>query len=317
MPVTRYTTVKGQIIAEKRGGTRSFYAADPLGSVAEVYDNSGTETAAYFYWPYGEVRDSSGTDLTPFTFCGTWGYYTDSSARTYVRARHYRPGLTRWQTVDPLWPSKPSYEYAATLPQIFLDRNGLMTLSVLAAYLEESAPIILRPAPRNFRDYNEFAGDTSGYAAFAWIWSDWFCVRSAVDRKTFKKTLIELEGGHVKLWGHGGAGRAYLHGDGGRNSYIDARDLRDVARERARLGKPKFTGLEFDMCNVMQDPMFVNASLELSEEVFGYRDWTLNPDTLRLGHKRRYLNPVPPGQSLGGNDPKPKGRDKTSDKGRG
>jgi RHS repeat-associated protein len=124
MPVTRYTTVKGQIIAEKRGGTRSFYAADPLGSVAEVYDNSGTETAAYFYWPYGEVRDSSGTDLTPFTFCGTWGYYTDSSARTYVRARHYRPGLARWQTVDPLWPSEPAYTYGGEAVY-FVDPSGL------------------------------------------------------------------------------------------------------------------------------------------------------------------------------------------------
>ena len=77
------------------------------------------------YWSYGEVRTRTGTSITPFTFCGAWGYFKDSAARIYVRARVLRTELAQWMTVDPLWPTEPSYTYCNNNPLSHTDPTGL------------------------------------------------------------------------------------------------------------------------------------------------------------------------------------------------
>lgn len=129
MPVTRYTSVSGRILAEKRGGTRQFYGADPLGSTAAIYDSSGNVTDTFTYWPYGEIRTSTGSSTTPFKFCGAWGYYGVATGRLYVRARYFRDQLARWQTADPLWPNLPAYTYALNSPVLTIDGTGLQPTS--------------------------------------------------------------------------------------------------------------------------------------------------------------------------------------------
>lgn len=106
MATVRYTSINSEVVAEKRGGIRSFYGSDPLGSLVTLYDATGIATDTFTFWPYGEIRTSSGTTNTPFKFCGTIGYYTNTSERIYVRARWYRDKLARWQTMDALWPKE-------------------------------------------------------------------------------------------------------------------------------------------------------------------------------------------------------------------
>lgn len=125
MPTVRYTNVNGQIIAEKRGGSRSFNGADPLGSTAVLYDSSGNATDTFSYWPYGEVRNSTGSTATPFKFCGIWGYYGDATGRLYVRARFYRDKLARWQSRESTYLAESAYAYCGNSPTSFVDANGL------------------------------------------------------------------------------------------------------------------------------------------------------------------------------------------------
>src|SRR5438046_8296858 len=87
MPTVRYTTVNGEVIAEKRAGVRRLYLPDPLGSTVALLDNTQAQTDTFTYWPYGEERVRTGTTPTPFRFVGTAGYYRDSPTRAYVRAR--------------------------------------------------------------------------------------------------------------------------------------------------------------------------------------------------------------------------------------
>src|SRR5947207_7416262 len=96
----RYTVVDGEVIAQKRGGVRSLYVPDPLGSTVALLDNTQSQTDTFTYWPYGEVNTRAGTTATPFQFVGTLGYYRDSATRTYVRARTYRQDIGRWLTPD-------------------------------------------------------------------------------------------------------------------------------------------------------------------------------------------------------------------------
>jgi len=99
MSVT-YVTVHGRLREETRGGVTTRYLGDTLGSVIKTTDTSGNVTSTTTYWPFGEVRTQTGTNPSPWGFCGVWGYLTDAVSRMYVRARHYRADTSRWLTVD-------------------------------------------------------------------------------------------------------------------------------------------------------------------------------------------------------------------------
>ena len=121
-----YTTINGQIVSENRGGVVSNYAPDNLGSTVALLDSTGTVTDTFTYWPYGEIQSHVGSSVTPFTFCGTIGYYLDVlGSQVYVRARYLRLALARWQTLDPLWPRQSPYVYAGSRPTVQSDPSGL------------------------------------------------------------------------------------------------------------------------------------------------------------------------------------------------
>jgi len=102
MGTARYTVIDGEVMAEKRGGVRSLYVPDPLGSTVALLDNTQAQTDTFSYWPYGENNVRTGTTPTPFQFVGTAGYYRDSNSRTYVRARTLDTQKGRWMTEDPI-----------------------------------------------------------------------------------------------------------------------------------------------------------------------------------------------------------------------
>ena len=125
MPVVNYATVNGRILHEDRNGVKTLFMPDTLGNVIETRNmDTGAQTSSTTYWPYGEVRTQTGTNPSPFGFCGVWGYYTQAGQPTYVRARYYRPNLGRWQTVDPLWPWQKAYGYVNNRAASQIDYSG-------------------------------------------------------------------------------------------------------------------------------------------------------------------------------------------------
>jgi len=121
-----YTTINGQIVHENRGGVEAFYAPDTLGSTVALLSTTGAVTDTYTYQPYGEIVSHVGSSVTPFTFVGTLGYYLDIlGSQIYVRARYLRQALTRWQTLDPVWPWQLAYVYVNASPVVNNDRSGL------------------------------------------------------------------------------------------------------------------------------------------------------------------------------------------------
>ena len=126
MPVVNYTTVNGRILHEDRNGVKTLFMPDTLGNVIETRNmDTGAQTSSTTYWPYGEVRTQTGTNPSPFGFCGVWGYYTQAGQPTYVRARYYRPNLGRWQTVDPYTDASEPFAYCSNSPIIKIDSSGL------------------------------------------------------------------------------------------------------------------------------------------------------------------------------------------------
>src|ERR1051326_1864163 len=100
MGVVNYTVIDGEIIAETRDSVEHDYVPDPLGSTVALLDNTQTQTDTFTYWPYGEERTRTGTTATPFRFVGSWGYYHDSTARTYILSRTLNKVQGRWLAED-------------------------------------------------------------------------------------------------------------------------------------------------------------------------------------------------------------------------
>jgi len=117
-------TMNGRIVSETRNGVRHFHAHDQLGNTIALYDDSGTKTDSYTYWPYGEVRTRTGTTVNPYQYSGAWGCYRDSTGRTYMQARTLRHDLTRWVSVDRRWPRQKRYTYVSSMPTRFIDPSG-------------------------------------------------------------------------------------------------------------------------------------------------------------------------------------------------
>ena len=64
MGTVTYSIFDGEVISEIRDGVERDYLPDPLGSTVALLDNTQTKTDTFSYWPYGEVRSRTGTNVT-------------------------------------------------------------------------------------------------------------------------------------------------------------------------------------------------------------------------------------------------------------
>lgn len=130
----RYNVANGQIITEQRGNQHRFYRSDALGSTVSLYDGKRNKTDSFTYWPYGEIRSSSGVTVTKYKYIGVFGCRTQLDEGIYMRARVAQPKDGRWLSVDQLWPDEPSYLYSDDSPTSKIDING--TRPCFRFYLE-------------------------------------------------------------------------------------------------------------------------------------------------------------------------------------
>lgn len=120
-----YLTVNGEILSETRNGVESDYVPDPLGSTVALIGASQTITDTFAWWPYGELRSHSGSSIIPFGYVGTLCYYTDGgTAHLYIRAGTFRQSLTRWESVDLMWPDQFAFVYSMANPVTYSDPTG-------------------------------------------------------------------------------------------------------------------------------------------------------------------------------------------------
>ena len=113
-----------QHLARVVGGDVYAYVGDALGTVRGVFDATGQAVNSYAYKAYGEVRDSSGSDVAqnPYRFTGR--RWDSDIGEYYYRARYYQPGLGRFSAVDPLVPDEMGYGYGKAQPNKYLDPTG-------------------------------------------------------------------------------------------------------------------------------------------------------------------------------------------------
>ncbi|HMS57007.1 MAG TPA: hypothetical protein PKA27_16570 [Fimbriimonadaceae bacterium] len=129
-----YTNFGGELVHENRGGVETTYISDPLGSVIDCRNSAGTQVFSATYWPYGEIRTSTGTNPSQFDFVGALGYYRENANRAYVRARVLRKELGRWMTIDQLWPWESAFGYVHQSPATTSDKSGNQVIDPRGQY---------------------------------------------------------------------------------------------------------------------------------------------------------------------------------------
>jgi hypothetical protein len=73
----------GNLISQNRGGTKSYYHFDALGSTRELTDENENVTDTNMYDAWGVNVASSGTTENPFRWVGEVGYYFDEAIGEY------------------------------------------------------------------------------------------------------------------------------------------------------------------------------------------------------------------------------------------
>lgn len=135
-------------------GTASYYAHDPLGSVAGLLSNTGGAQRSWTYEPYGTIRTSTGTspaNLVQFT-----GEYLDPTGLYHLRARQYDPTIGRFGGLDPVEADvapgvSSSYLYVGGRPLVLLDPTGETWLQPSPAGVD-SAMVAATPTKNRPKD---------------------------------------------------------------------------------------------------------------------------------------------------------------------
>jgi len=127
-PVRYFVWGRGLVAQVETNGTIRYFHADGQGSTLALTDNAGTPTDAWFYSPYGQTLNRTGSTAVPFTWAGGYGVRSDASGLYFMRHRYYHPGLMRFVSADPVGIMAGGgnlYWYANGSPLVLLDPHGL------------------------------------------------------------------------------------------------------------------------------------------------------------------------------------------------
>ncbi len=93
---------QAQLVDRWNSPSSSFYAFDSQGSTRLLTNPAGAVTDAYAYRAFGAAWQGGNGSANAYRYAGEYGYYRDSAAVEYVRARWLAVGTGRWLNEDPI-----------------------------------------------------------------------------------------------------------------------------------------------------------------------------------------------------------------------
>ena len=93
---------QAQLVDRWNSPSSSFYAFDSQGSTRVLTNPAGAVTDAYAYRAFGAAWQGGNGSANAYRYAGEYGYYRDSAAVEYVRARYLNVLQGRWMSADPL-----------------------------------------------------------------------------------------------------------------------------------------------------------------------------------------------------------------------
>ena len=128
--VRRYVNGPQGALSMSAGGNLYYLHRDPIGSITDVTNSSGTAQWQTTYEPYGDIKAQSHPGAGPAVPLGFAGQYLDSETGDYqMRARQYDPTIGSFQSLDPAGaPLEQSYTgsygYVGGRPTTAVDPTG-------------------------------------------------------------------------------------------------------------------------------------------------------------------------------------------------
>ena len=133
-----YVYFNGERIArvDRPSGVVHYYFSDHLGTASVIADALGNPVECSYYYPYGGMQSSTGSDPNHYKFTGK--ERDSESGNDYFGARYYASTMGRFMTADPTRLSSffddpqtwNMYSYAHNNPLEYVDRNGKWPTSV-------------------------------------------------------------------------------------------------------------------------------------------------------------------------------------------
>lgn len=108
-------------------GAVYFYHFDKTGNTVALTDSSGNIASAYAYTPTGEVSNSTGFVINPFTYVGAFGVMDEGKGLYFMKARYYEAKTGRFIQKDPIGFAGGInlYAYVGNNPVESVDPSGL------------------------------------------------------------------------------------------------------------------------------------------------------------------------------------------------
>ena len=114
-------------IARVENGNTYGYLSDPLGTVRNVVDGSGSVVNTYDYRAYGETRRKIEAVDNAYLFTGR--RFDNDTGEYYFRARYYNSATGRFGAVDRYVPYEMAFAYGGANPVMMVDPLGLYRIS--------------------------------------------------------------------------------------------------------------------------------------------------------------------------------------------
>ena len=134
---TDVTKYYGGHTAMRKSGVVSYLLSDHLGSNSLIVDSTGAKVSESRYKAWGELRFSSGTVSTDYTYTGQYSN-TDDFGWMYYKARWYDPTLGRFAQADSIVPGAGNplawdrYAYGLNNPTRYNDPDGHCPICLVA-----------------------------------------------------------------------------------------------------------------------------------------------------------------------------------------
>jgi len=140
-----YLWGNGLIAQISTNGVALYCHADGQGNVLALTTTNGIVTDQWFYSPYGQVLNRTGTTDTPYQWLGAHGVASEGGGINRMSHRFYHSGLMRFVSKDPIGLSGGVnlYVYANDRPLSFFDALGLCP----DGYFENATPDFLKGRP--------------------------------------------------------------------------------------------------------------------------------------------------------------------------